>query len=434
MKTLGTTIPLGLVLIVLSVSCGCTPHSRPYGEIVFSPDGDTVAFIWEDSWEMRLLHVGTPLRSLHLRWCDASDPRSQRSVRLDSLGWKFSHSSVPVELRFSPDSRHVAAWTAHFLTVVDLSSGRQWRLARFGERVTSFAWLSDHEVGYVTHTNLRGRFGRIADRTFWRQNIHKKLDARIRIFRETGAAVGARPTVYDYPIEHWSPKGRYVIFTSSRFGRFHLLNVADRTERVLGGTDAYLPGDVSWTPDGSKVFCIIHIYTRSPNGSIGAFLAEAATGKTLDCTAQFAKVFGNDRFRSSYRLEPVWTCDGRYVLLNNFRHGGYLIQPQPWRAIAVGRQAAKQLRDKYTHPPWVFRLPFPGWVGFGFPPKGPEYDDPGYATDYQTRKLLPLPVGPGSALSPRGRFATFIGGAGDPKHLIIGRLDMAEFGQTLPEE
>ncbi len=180
--------------------------------IRFSPDGSKLVFVWTDSWGIPLPEGPIPKRNITVYWCDVSTRDVQRSVKVDTVGSKYSgYNTVPIGFEFSPDSCHLAIATPNGLRLINLDTARLWRMSSRGEVVTSFAWLANDEIAYVTHTNKGVRRKDKVDRTFWRQKISDGPNTRLFIYREEGITGRIDPWV-EYPLEHWSPTGQHVIF------------------------------------------------------------------------------------------------------------------------------------------------------------------------------------------------------------------------------
>jgi dipeptidyl aminopeptidase/acylaminoacyl peptidase len=328
-------------------------------------------------------------------------------VKIDSFGAKHGFwIASQVHPAFSPDARHLVAANPRNLVIIGVDDGKARPLTRPGEFVTGFAWLGSEEIGYVAHSNRRGKYQEITDRTFWRQRIHEPLEARREVFRQIGFDGCPKDGIgsLDWPLEHWSPCGRYTVFMSQRNdGQFQLLDVNSGNVRAFGRSGVDSEG-ISWKPDGSAVI----IVNRKRSESFQALLLHPTTGEIVDLSEQFNESFGKGSQHSAPKLAPLWTPDGQYLLANHLEVGGCVVRPSPWEVIPVGRQVLEHVRrtDARTlfpsasdRLPWAFRQPAAPWVRVWvqFEVEGrPHGED--YAVNYETGAIVPL----GASDSPGG--------------------------------
>ena len=320
---------------------GCLLHYSNPKTICFSPDSSGIAYIVEDYWAGPGVDSGTLLRIPHLYWCDTSNLGDRTSIRLGSLGLQYAHHcDWPLDVKFSPDSRYLAVATPEYLTIVTVRSGRARRVNRYGEYVTSFVWLSSGEIGYVTvarhDEGAKGRRRRVV----WRQDVSASANERVAVFQGAASDTIVEDRLYHFPVEYWSPQGRYVVFASS-YGdeRFHLLDLATSSAQPFGEANLHPWGGVSWKADGSAAFCVAVRAggMRRPQ----ALYIDTSSKEVVDCSASFWRSFGE----KVPGFECVWTPDGRYVIANDWaRTGGCLVRPRPWEVIPVGKKLAECLQ------------------------------------------------------------------------------------------
>ncbi|MHC4658191.1 MAG: hypothetical protein ACYS83_03310 [Planctomycetota bacterium] len=406
-------------------------HEEYTKDVGFSPDSSKIVFIHADTWRIPSLADSTPVLKAKISayWCDANSPETKKSLEVESVGREYGgYFSLPAGLVFSPDSKHIAIFTVRYLLVINLKSSQLRRLSHAGENVSSFRWLNNEEVGYVVHT--RKKEGESYDeRTFWRQRITDGPDSRKKIFPMSGVERGAfdsRPILFGEDLEHWSPKGRYVIFISSSRNsgrRFKLLDVVRGNIITSFGHPESYAALVSWKTDESEAFCVGGIGGEGRNQQ--AFLIQASTGEVSDCSKSFSSTF---RTIVAPTLLPFWTDDGKYVLANDLlKLGPCLIQPHPWKIIELQKQLAKRVKLNAQYKPQLFRLPVSGWVGINTVASiGPVYSVPKYAVDYEVEECIQLFDVPGWwACSPDGRLAAVIGYA-KGKKLTLHKLNIPE--------
>lgn len=349
----------------------------------FSPDNSVLAFLYGQGEVPKDAEPRVRIsQAVFLRWCDVSDPSVVNSVQLDSVGLEWYDYSILrlVRYRFSPDSKHIAVIARGKLVCVALASGRHWPLSKESEIVSGFAWRGDHEVGYSAHTNIHGVSGEASDRSFWVQDVHAAVEERTCIDSQSGIESGGtrwdgKYASYCKVLESWSPTGRHVLFRTDDESA-SVLSIKDSEVADTGTYPIDWNGTVSWKPDGSAVFLgSTRNWQRPP---VLAELIDTDSLKTTDLSKEWTKLFpdGAD-------LQPLWTADGRYVIVSGSGQGGILLQPVPWKVIRLGEKCKElfEMDDGSTEfrAPALHRLPVPGWV---------RADD--FAVDYEGRKMVEL--------------------------------------------
>jgi hypothetical protein len=356
-------------LLVLAVQCTGCAYSQ-LGERQFSPDSSKVAYVREDVLTLsKIPHTGIPdvRQTACICWWSGSDPNAHPCVRIDSVSPRREgdHLRWNVHIQFSPGSRYLAVASPKGLSCVDLESGRVGQLSRPGELVTSMAWLDDDEIGYAAHTNPRGDYGMVTDRSFWRQKVQPAKENRALILRETGIEPSSMGGLCSsWPGECWSPQGRFVVYRQGPArGRFHLLDVASAEVQEFGRENSYSCG-VFWKPDGSGVACFSQV--KGSNRRLEALLVNPTSGEVCDFTEPFTDVFGPDAY--GFDVDAFWTTDGEYLVNNDTQeHGGCLVRPCPWEIIFCARRLGEQVpavRDEsasYFQFARLAQYPVKGW-------------------------------------------------------------------------
>lgn len=357
---------------------GCGPW-RTAGNVLFSPDSQVVAFVTTERVD-RFPPPDSPalLETASVHWAPASQPSQTRSVRLQTA---LAFQDFAVRLVFSADSRQLLAISSKTLTCIDLNSGTPTQLNQTGERVTAVAWLSNDQVGYAAHTNPRkdpsGRYGDLTDRTFWRQAITEPY-RRKPLYRQSDVADGpyAGPERFG---EHWSPDGRYVLFTRSfDAGPVQCLDVRAGLVREITSAESHIRTAI-WKPDGSAVMCILWSRGRP---RLQALLMNPATGESHDFTADFVETFGADC------RDAEWTVDGQYLLINDSPGRGFcLLRPRPWGYIPIEELLVRRV-GAGIH--WIKVSPVPGrliaWGDKGRPLELTCH----YWSDYEAKQVAKL--------------------------------------------
>ena len=226
-----------LVAMWLCTGCGAFPGRSP-GPIHFSPDSSVAASVWDDYRCDPLNFERSLWQTSEVLWCRTNQPESVRSVRILSVGPDYGGYQLGgmIHLSFSPDSRHLAVVAPDALRVIDLADGRCWTATPPGEVVSSLAWFGSEEIGYAAHTALRWPSQDTTDRTFWRQRINASADSRTLVHREVRVKsdLCSRIPSFRWPLEHWSPGGRYVFYQPSRFSQAHVLDSRAGRARAVG--------------------------------------------------------------------------------------------------------------------------------------------------------------------------------------------------------
>lgn len=313
-----------------------------------------------------------------LAWCDLARVDRLSEVRLDVVTYPrpktYMDMLSPGGIAFSPDSRYLAATSRGSLVCIDLETSRTWPLAPSDERVTSFVWSGPEEIRYVAPED---------NRRFFAHRIHERPEERETLFGNVGPAVGyGGPR---QPSESWSPKGRFALFVNSLEGNaIQLLDMRTCTVRAYAHTQAW-GFEVAWRKDESAVFFIGLVRDssagRADSRTVGqALLLQAPAWNSVDDTPFVEQLRRSMTVHVGaaglpvfhlLRLEPQWTEDGEYLLLNSSNMGGYLIKPDPWKMNPCGQFLFPSLGyvwDRKTHdpstmgPPTISFFPADGWI------------------------------------------------------------------------
>ena len=396
------------VSLLVGQLLGCAIYGGDSRAIAFAPDSSIVAYVWQDSLSEFAVDGRAWLSSYHLYWITASAPSKRKHVLVDSaVGYSRAYGGFgPVALKFSPDSRHAAVVVGDHLTVVDLGSAKSWRINKGNEAVTSFQWLSAHELGYGTATPLKGRED-LYRRTIWSQEISGVPGQRTVLHSGTVSREAVEYLLLHFPIEYWSAKGTYAVFVED--GRFRLLDARTKCASAFGpGPPVYLAQAASWKADESAAFCI-GTYIGTPYERLPlAFLVFAEGLETIDCSSGYAADFG----KSIPELEEYWTPDNHYIVANDWAGlGGCLIQPDPWKVIRIGENLKKRFELETEYSPSIFSLPVPGFVGVIGLGQAKHPSDLAHkcAVSHDGKMVKPLFNTPGWwAFSPDGKLAAII--------------------------
>ena len=347
--------PLVAAFWILALLAGCSEGPAP-GNVHFSPDGSVAAFTY-----VRRINLPIPPEvpvihsTVYLKWCTGRGWRTCREIKIDAYGRSYGpFVQARFRLMFSPDARRLAVRTPRFLEVVDLESGARRRLTGPDETVTSLGWRGNSEIVYVVHQKNPHASG--STRRIYRHPVDAPPDGRQALHVQEGY----RGTYQDYV----SPTGGHVIFMSEGHGNgdFQLLDVETGEVIPLGGEAGWC-GGVAWKRDGTCAFCL---------GSRKTFLCYPGRGQPeiKDVSAAYDATFRR-RLKYAPSIDPLWTPDDAYVVIQVPWIGGCLIRPDPWTVIPLGKRLVEHLegvahrrvyRERPDDYPFVTVQPFPGWV------------------------------------------------------------------------
>jgi hypothetical protein len=388
---------LSLVLslfALIGLSSGCGEALLAPGEQywpthpVFSPDSLTVAYVHIVSGG----GFGGPVQPMTIRWRNLREPLAEHKLStLARITDQRGNATIDLLMEFSPDSKHLAVVSPFQMEIVDLAAAKSRRQSMADELVTSCAWQTDHTIGYCSHTHRHGRVPESSTRSFYIQDLDDSPGQRRLVWREERVEAGNE--LFEWPLERWSPNGRCVVLASPyEHGLFRLLDMRSGQLRDIGPCDGY-SSQVSWKPDSSMLACVAG---RWP---VRAWLVQPSTGERRDFSGPFRGQFGD----YPPLLEPRWTADGEYLLVNSDSLGGCLVRPEPWQVIELRARLAHLFEPEKHRSTWpsgaVHALPLPGWVAFWGPGAL-------YAINYGTTRLVKLDedAWEGWAVSPDARW------------------------------
>jgi len=425
---------LMFLLALVSLS-GCS-YLAGGGEVTLSTDGSLAAYISARQWDLPLPPECPTIRStVRLRWCNLTRPEDYHEIEIgvfgrDWGGWNVKNRVHPV---FSPDNRHLAVACPRRLRVVDCATRKERTLTGPREVVTSLMWLDKDVLAYASCCpDLKGQREK-TPLNFWRQGVDQSYEERSLIFSQDqpsgcpGKGLGA----IEWPMERWSPDGRFVLFSSEGYqGDLKLLDVASGTARVIA-SGGYTFQGISWKSDGSAAACV----GFSRKAPVAAFVIDPRTGEKDDFSEDY-QAFARDSGSSQPVLAGLWAPGDQYLVVNHLRMGGCLVSPRPWKLIPVAKLVIGELlkdrslalaEDPNERLPWVFWQPVQGWVKVWV-----QFQEQGYrrgmdyVVDYsgRSRVLLGKSDAPGAGwkLTPDGERAVKL----EPPDKVIVR------GLTLP--
>lgn len=408
MKTRWLLVPIGFLVLAGGACGGCIFEAGSGipcpGLVEFSPDSSMLAYSFAKGiqWRSLLPANGVLCMNLEVRWRPVTSAQDQGAFPVDELAvprFDFYVLSEHVHWVFSPDSRHLAVVSPHNIDIIDIASGKSRRVKGDGDLVSCLFWTAPDEIVYMAHSS-RFRLKpednndpdeEVSDVTVWRQKIEARPGDRVALFRDKRVRAGTH--FLNWGLAHPSPDGRYLVFKSNLDGvSLTLLDVAKGTVRPLVPCGVLYEKKTAWKPDGSAVLCAC----STMRGGCHAVLVEPETGKTEDLTALFEKTFG----RLVPKLDPLWTADGRFVVVRPHEapSRGALLQVHPWKVIPLGDQLARRQNLDKEEFVTLRRVPLAGWVLA-------KWDNKWFAVDYGGNTIVPVPFdGRDWSWSPDGRY------------------------------
>jgi len=219
-KSLGLTV---LWLLLPGTAGGCFVATVRKGDPVQSPDGKLIAQARVDYlWHGIGLSAKPVAASFKVSWYPTGRPFLPRTLtpklgESDLAGLNGRES----RLVFSPDSDLLGIGLNHSIWIVELETGKHWRLIDSGLLVRSLAWLGPGEIGFALRWKTLGwpacgvsgstdRF----DFTFCRQSIRRSATAQV-VHRLKGAE-GPMSSSPNSPEHLWLPDGRVIDMETCR--------------------------------------------------------------------------------------------------------------------------------------------------------------------------------------------------------------------------
>jgi hypothetical protein len=331
----------GLFCAILMLSARPPHNGREFGPVygVLSPDGKIIACIRRNA----LVHdpafipgTDTGIRtyftdSADLTWASSQTPMRARSVHLDDADMRkeWSHGSpraLGARISFAPDSAHIAALCARFLTIVDLSTGASNRL-RFQDEVFEAArWLSSGEIAFATYKGGQARF--------WRLRLAPRRSARSLIYECPNDSVFGYYDPTRRPPQlgsdkAWSPDGRFAILQH----RFNQSDVVDLFSWHAVPLPIASPTS-RWSPDSSSVL-LSGLGLGAQDREERWLLVKPRTGGCKDVTAEIVgPIMPGESGGYAAEFEG-WTPDSRNVVFTRpgDNPASWLLQADPFKVL-----------------------------------------------------------------------------------------------------
>lgn len=348
---------LGCVgMLLCAVVCCGSCSGAILNHVHASPNGNWVAYL--SAWETYIPAGPEPIEMsevVTLYWAPTDNVKARQSLRIGAhFGERARGSQLWSEthLTFSPQGEHLAVTWPGSLLFIELATGRKNACELKHERVTSFCWLDEETLGYVTYAVDLDGDGRLG-RTVWRQRWNEPIGQRAPIHHDPDIRFSVPPMLYDedgwWFVEFWSPDGRYVLLPGAgESGPPQLLATSGGPPQPCFAKQFDL-ARASWNHAGTQVLCQVSDRT---NDASCVLLLDVPSGDVTDLSREFREMFSKPYLYPNLK----WTPDDRFLVGSDLRLGGFLIQPTPWEVRLLGKKHAPQAQA----PPWVHHQPAPG--------------------------------------------------------------------------
>jgi len=341
-------LPASSLFFALLTVCGCQTSVWPASRLEITPAGNFVAWIRTEHTAIPWGPENLSLRERHyVCWVSAEDVANQRKLRVFS--WSGAgvslHKSGMTHISISPDSRHLGVVSGGDIFIIDMKSVAHFSVSARG--VSSLGWLDEDHFGYVTYSASSDKG---AAHTFWRRSLSDPSQEADIIHQDVDVE-GYLSS--HWPLEYWSPDGRYVVCQGEGAG-IQLLSTETGTVRRLSGGSGELRA--SWKPDSSAVVWTTSRMRYGHPDNYSTYMLDLVKDEVVDLSTEFRRMFGMER----PEYEPLWTADGMFLVGSDLWRGGYLIQPSPWRVVPIGEMLRKE--EELDYAPWIRRQPAPGLV------------------------------------------------------------------------
>ena len=338
----------------LLLACGCVVEPHNVQGPAFSPDGSVAAYVRRSTY----YGSGPSRQPVAICWRQVADPDVEHRATSVAETIGTSHGGrLDLVLRFSPDSWHLAVLTPGRLEVLEIAQAKLLPVGPPEQLITSVAWLEGQRLAYAAHGSRTGRRPIYSNRGIYIEPLGRPAERRL-VWSEQKVAAGLE--LFEWPLEQWSPDGRWLVFQSPyEAGEFKALDVQAGQARSVAPCDGYT-SQVAWRPDSSAFACFADRPVR-------AWAIEVDSGRVHEFTEPLREAIGND----PPQVAPLWSAEGRYVLVNSRTTPGRLIQPEPWECIALRSRLEPQFkvdRPERRWPYWtIYPLPVRAWVAFWAP-------------------------------------------------------------------
>jgi Tol biopolymer transport system component/DNA-binding winged helix-turn-helix (wHTH) protein len=262
------------------------------GHPVFSPDGETLAFVRFST---------TGVHNLHLAPAAGGEPRriTHDNAYIRSLAWTADGREIIFSSRRDGSS---SLWR------VSASGGTPQRLTVTGYSYSSLAISRKGDCLAYTQSTT--------DINIWRMGLPTS----------SGQGQASTRLVSSAILDHnpqYSPDGKRIVFASNRSGAYEIWMCGSEGEDQVQLTNFGGPmtGSPQWSPDGRHI-----VFDSRPEGNADIFVISAEGGKPRRLT-----------FDSAEDVVPQWSRDGRWIYFGSNRNGGL----QVWKMPAEGVQATQ---------------------------------------------------------------------------------------------
>lgn len=364
-----------VALTALAGGCNRTTHLA--AEVVYAPDGQTVAWLWQVAklyGRFEEYHnYGDKLETVSWQW--AGHPASVQTEQIRSAQrmpaflaeWKTHDLSI------APDSKHLTFILRDRVRIMSMEDGTMWTLSERDETATSVRWASPTEVVYMAVRKVKKDKTYHWRKTIWRHRIFavEERKARTEVYSTINRT---NDTIFK---EFWSPNRRYALLIEPVTMR--IIDVETGNVNAAIRKRSGINRGVCWHPESTKVFTVFG-WGEDQEGPEGAALIDARTNEVTDYSGHFREFFGTNPFRAW-----DWTVDGKYIITFDMRMlYVHLVQLEPWYPIRFEAKYEKKIPKEFGDIK-VMRSLAPGWIWVR-----PNREGPTYAMDYRGEYVIPI--------------------------------------------
>ena len=364
----------------LSAGLGGCVSSQQAEDVIFSPDGTKVAYVWRnrnESWMYEVSFSGTTSEYIGLSGEGIPEKLRTVEIRHVTRSPAFLARYVVSSPRYNPAGTHVAFINEGRIDVLDLATGKRDFATPDEERVSSFRWLDDRRIAYATllpPDDQPPPPGADWDlplkrKALLRHDIYQKPEVREELFANRMELEQPAFKVY------WAPDTKSVLIVDAVGVAFLDLETGALRRPVVEHFSK--ARGVCWKSDSSAVF-VGYGWSHNQTGPKGGFLIDRETLKVTDLSEKLREALVMDWFEAL-----GWTADGRWIIVRSAMHTS-LVRPDPWRVIRLEREIDERLPRYMTELRQIRGLR-PGWLSLETHPFGRTY-----AIDYLARWIVPI--------------------------------------------
>lgn len=349
-----TKIAISCLTFVSIIANGCAAGQKGYRSPKISPDGKLCAYLVTDGIN---IGIGPELSGLgggntRVEWVSLNNASNKKGLTVSKYTGRPPANNREKEIAFSPDSKFIGVLDRQELSYIDLDASKLIAVSMPAEIVTSFGWAGSDAIMFVGGTEDR------------REVLRYEVNGRTR---RSIALAGSANHKYQGGgesriQEFWSPNGRFLSFAGDDY-KASILNTLDGSIKTVGSGKSG-GHHAAWKSDSTGIFVVSG--SEQSGAPFEATYVATDTWLIVDHNSWIKKTFGSSQ---TIWLDPLWTREDGFTIMNSNDRGGVLFNPESKRAIFVGEKLKKQVGCKspnpygaYCYPPSIAPTPIPGWI------------------------------------------------------------------------